>query len=100
MKRRPFEAGCRCGVRWNGLNVAHCGACHETFTSPNGFDAHRRIGECRLPSECGLEPKNRAGNYMWGFPDDGRLAARRNEEERAQPGPVTSNDTHVEEDPS
>lgn len=33
----------RCDGRWNGLNTAHCGAdgCHQTFTGPTAFDAHR-----------------------------------------------------------
>lgn len=31
---------CDCGRRWEGLREAHCSACHETFTSDSGFDAH------------------------------------------------------------
>lgn len=35
--------GCaRCDTRWNGHRTAHCGACHQTFTSLSAFDTHRQ----------------------------------------------------------
>jgi hypothetical protein len=35
------KGACRCGAHWNGLGVAHCTRCHETFRGDAGFDAHR-----------------------------------------------------------
>lgn len=40
----------RCGTRWTGEHTCHCATCHETFTSPSGFDIHRRAGSCIPPS--------------------------------------------------
>ncbi|MHA6629398.1 FDXHR family putative zinc-binding protein [Pseudonocardia sichuanensis] len=41
----------RCGARWTGSDAAHCGGCHETFTSPAAFDVHRAAaGACRPPT--------------------------------------------------
>lgn len=34
-------ASCKCGAKWSGAVIAHCSACHETFTTPAGFDLHR-----------------------------------------------------------
>lgn len=39
-----------CGGRFTGLSTAHCTVCHETFTSPTGFDRHRRYGKCLDPA--------------------------------------------------
>lgn len=53
--------GCaRCEGRWDGLSTAHCGACHETFTTPWVFDKHRRDGKCLPPQEAGLVLTRRA----------------------------------------
>lgn len=44
---------CPCGASWTGLNIAHCGGCHETFSTVAHFDAHRSPrglhGECLDP---------------------------------------------------
>lgn len=45
---------CRCGSSWGGLRTAHCGACHETFTTVGNFDKHRRNGKCAAPTKVGL----------------------------------------------
>jgi hypothetical protein len=37
----PFHCA-RCANRWNGYDTAHCGACHETFTTWRAFDMHRK----------------------------------------------------------
>lgn len=40
-------ATCRkCNREWTGLKMAHCGACHETFSTPANFDKHRDRGKC------------------------------------------------------
>jgi hypothetical protein len=49
----------KCSNRWGGLNTAHCGACHETFTTARIFDMHRRDGRCRSPESFGLVPAQR-----------------------------------------
>jgi len=43
-----------CPARWSGLSFAHCGACHRTFSSVTGFDAHRLRGVCVDPAGRGL----------------------------------------------
>jgi len=39
-----------CNGKFRGLMTAHCPTCHETFTSPPGFDYHRRAGKCLNPA--------------------------------------------------
>lgn len=39
-----------CPSHWTGLSVAHCGACHETFSAVGLFDQHRRSGQCVDPA--------------------------------------------------
>lgn len=67
---------CRKCVRvWNGLAVAHCTICHESFSAVSSFDKHRSgskdgefsQGECSDPSLRGLV-RNRHG--YWGMPSD------------------------------
>lgn len=43
-------AHCNCGRDWTGLSQAHCPTCHEHFGSVQGFDRHRRTGECQHPA--------------------------------------------------
>lgn len=53
---------CRCGARWWGHAICHCGACHMTFTSVGPFDKHRFRGRCRTADEMqklGYEPNER-----------------------------------------
>lgn len=38
-----------CDHRWSGLNIAHCAACHCTFTTISAFDVHRDSDHCRKP---------------------------------------------------
>ncbi|GAS98826.1 uncharacterized protein RMCC_5791 [Mycolicibacterium canariasense] len=70
--------GCaRCTNRWGGLNTAHCGACHQTFTTTSAFDKHRDgnhaqgTRHCVDPSTVGLVNAGRA-YPCWGWPNDGR----------------------------
>ncbi len=37
-----------------GWSPAHCAACHETFTTVNNFDRHRRNGHCADPAAVAL----------------------------------------------
>jgi hypothetical protein len=62
---------CRCGTRWSGTRIAHCGACHETFSGVAPFDAHRRGGVCRPPAEIGLTLFPDRAYRCWGNPADG-----------------------------
>ncbi len=40
--RASNEVSCStCQQAWTGLAVAHCGACHETFSGVGLFDRHR-----------------------------------------------------------
>jgi len=38
-----------CDHKWSGLLIAHCDACHKTFTTIKTFDRHRDSGMCRNP---------------------------------------------------
>ena len=38
-----------CDHRWTGLKIAHCAACHSTFTTVQAFDRHRDSDHCRRP---------------------------------------------------
>jgi hypothetical protein len=51
--RPPHGCG-GCDNRWGGFRTAHCGACHETFTTPANFDRHRLQDECAPPADRGL----------------------------------------------
>jgi hypothetical protein len=59
-----------CDATWTGLNVAHCAACHETFSTARLFDEHRSAdgehGSC-------LRPEDRPGMFfrrgMWRGPE-------------------------------
>ncbi|MGH2897001.1 MAG: hypothetical protein ACRDRO_14235 [Pseudonocardiaceae bacterium] len=52
--KEPTWITCRCGARWTARGAAHCGSCHETFSGPSNFDAHRATtgdhGRCRPPA--------------------------------------------------
>ena len=39
-----------CPASWTGLNIAHCGASHETFSTVRHFDSHRLLGHCADPA--------------------------------------------------
>lgn len=75
-QERKLIFGCgRCSERWNGKKTSHCGGCHETFSTPNTFDLHRRNGECLMPQfVAALARQERAGYYVWGYPkpEEGR----------------------------
>jgi len=68
----------RCENRWGGLNTAHCGACHETFTTVRAFDMHcagshsAGTRHCVSPAAVGLVKSDReypcwrmAGNGLY-----------------------------------
>jgi hypothetical protein len=56
----------RCGTRWNGKGVSHCGACCVTFTGVSTFDLHRRNGRCVHPSTIGLVLVPGRAYEVWG----------------------------------
>jgi hypothetical protein len=70
--RLPHGCG-GCDTRWGGFRTAHCGACHETFTTPANFDLHRAgskdkrhdQGECSDPATRGLVINERG---PWAMP--------------------------------
>jgi len=75
-----MNIGCaKCANRWSGLKTAHCGACHETFTTVGAFDKHRRgtyepdTRHCVAPPSAGLVKTNRA-YPCWGYVPKGELA--------------------------
>jgi hypothetical protein len=61
------QHGCNgCTNRWGGLNTAHCGACHKTFSTVAAFDMHRTgshakgTRSCLPPAGAGLVLGDRA----------------------------------------
>lgn len=77
-----------CGATWGGLRIAHCAACHRTFTTPANFDRHRAgrrlpsnvvvgTGTCARPVDIGLVQNGRGQWQMPGRPDgdDERVAS-------------------------
>lgn len=83
---RPNTCG-GCPATWTGLSVAHCAACHETFSGVQLFDAHRSAdgerGACIPPAEVqgrGGEQRMFFRDGMWRGPemsDEAREAFRR-----------------------
>ena len=71
VKTRPSEWGAcaRCGDRWTGRTICHCPTCCRTFSSASAFDAHRRGGRCRNPSDAGLVPVDKQHWSGWGWPE-------------------------------
>jgi len=64
---RPSETwhpGCCPTLKFRGLRIAHCAACHHTFSGPNGFDVHKRLTSCREPADCGMVEQD----GIWRFP--------------------------------
>lgn len=47
--------------------MAHCGACHVTFSGVWAFDVHRRGGQCAAPASLGMVERTwgRPGVYSW-----------------------------------
>ena len=66
----------KCGKSWTGAGRAHCGACHETFSSLGAFDAHQRgphvpAGQlCADPEDLGLVQIEKPWGFMWGYEAD------------------------------
>ena len=62
-----------CDHRWRGLLIAHCAACHCTFTTIKTFDRHRDSDHCRKPQFARrtdgkpLFKKSTLSNNTWGF---------------------------------
>jgi hypothetical protein len=54
-----------CGAVWNGTAAAHCGGCHETFSTVGNFDKHRRNGTCLDPVAAGLHLNTTRGYPVW-----------------------------------
>lgn len=82
-EKRPPNACGKCDARWSGSNIAHCRACHRTFTTPATFDQHRSAkyadldgkrvqvrenGQCYDPADDGLVQNDRG---QWHRPSDG-----------------------------
>lgn len=73
---RPGTAGCGgCAVRWTGRVTAHCGACHETFSTPDLHAKHRVTdtstqsgGRCLTPEEMTVHA-NRNGDLVFRLVD-------------------------------
>ena len=65
------DGTCRgCDRRWTGLKEAHCSVCHEHFSSPYTFDAHRDRGRCKQPGRVKigdrkLKKVQRASGPVW-----------------------------------
>jgi hypothetical protein len=60
-----------CDAWWTGLTASHCSACHQTFTSPSAFAAHRPSkanSACQPPREVGLVPAKRKWTG-WSYPE-------------------------------
>ena len=61
-----------CGAWWTGMEVSHCGSCHETFSSLTSFDRHQnRAGSeklCRDPQEAGLVAAQKPYGVLWQMP--------------------------------
>lgn len=67
-KGRPSETwhpGCCPDLHFRGLRIAHCAACHHTFSGPHGFDVHKKINSCRDPADCGMVKRD---DGLWHFP--------------------------------
>lgn len=62
----PYRCG-GCPNTWTGLAMAHCSACHRTFSGVSGFDQHRLRGVCVNPAERGLVLDQQVG--VWRSPD-------------------------------
>lgn len=62
-----------CGKWWTGNSRAHCGACHETFSSESAANRHR-VGNfgvdrrCVDPASVGLVAREKPWGSMWGHP--------------------------------
>lgn len=77
---------CRgCDATWAGLAMAHCGCCHETFTTTANFDRHRRDFACREPGAAGLIQDSRG---VWHQPGNGRYTASAVAHSGSQPSAV------------
>jgi hypothetical protein len=50
-----------CGQRWYGIDRAHCGTCHRTFTEVDFFDRHRVDDGCRSPASLGMIKNAKSG---------------------------------------
>jgi hypothetical protein len=59
-----WSPGCCPHLRFYGLKICHCAACHETFSGPRAFDAHQGDAGCRKPDEAGLVRRGE----LWKWP--------------------------------
>jgi hypothetical protein len=50
-----------CGQRWYGIDRAHCGTCHRTFTDVEFFDRHRVDDGCRSPASLDMIKNAKSG---------------------------------------
>jgi hypothetical protein len=66
----------RCPATWTGLSMAHCAACHRTFSTVGNFDRHRP-GECLDPATVGLSVvRKHRDTDVWGVPIDEETRSR------------------------
>ena len=56
-----------CAREWTGHSTCHCAACHRTFTSLSGFDAHQTIegSGVRCTDPAGMCRKNGNPVFQW-----------------------------------
>ena len=50
-----------CGIRWYGIDRAHCSACHRTFAAADLFDRHRVDQACLNPVSLGMIKHQKTG---------------------------------------
>jgi hypothetical protein len=67
--RQQQSASCGgCPARWSRTRIAHCGACHRTFSTVGNFDRHRsnrgKHGACLDPVTVGMVERD----FVWGMP--------------------------------
>lgn len=83
-----------CGATWGGLRIAHCAACHRTFTTPANFDKHRAgrrqpsnvvvgTGTCARPVDIGLVENARGFRYVVARQMDNSASAYRRAQQMA-----------------
>lgn len=60
-----------CDKTWTGTNMAHCGACHHTFSSVALFDLHRQGMRCTEPATLRFEKGVKAGEPRMRLNDHG-----------------------------
>lgn len=66
----PWRPGCCDAGPFGGSKIAHCAACHETFSGIYAFDVHKLMDGCRKPEACGLIQSE---DRVWHWPPKASL---------------------------